>query len=81
MSECHARLSLHPYVMYSDVVGAIYLFEANLARFYGYSYLIDAEKECFGRGQEEDDKLMCDFHRRLNKFNEDYGSEDLALEE
>ena len=43
MAESHARLSLHPYVMLSDAVAAVRVFEENLAAQYGYSYLLDPD--------------------------------------
>ena len=46
MAESHARLSLHPYVMFSDAVAAVRVFEGNLAAQYGYSYLLDPDAHC-----------------------------------
>ena len=46
MAESHARLSLHPYVMFSDAVAAIRVFEENLAAQYGYSHLLEPDAQC-----------------------------------
>jgi hypothetical protein len=93
LAECHAKLSLRTYVMLSDVVAAIYLFESNLAAQYGYSYLVDLNKRTTvvsaasqggggweGNDEADDDEEMRQFYLRLAKFNDDHAG-DVGWEE
>lgn len=52
LSESHAKLCLHPYVLITDALAAIHIFEENMTAQSGYSFL-DVESEPH-LGQDQD---------------------------